>query len=490
MTLRELLYKVPIKSVIGDIASVKVNNIEFDSRKINESDLFIAINGSMSNGHDYISQSIELGAKSIVLEKIPSIVIEGICYVQVESSSLAMSIIASNFYDNPSSKLKLVGVTGTNGKTTIVTFLYQIFSKLGYPTGMLSTIENRIGLTTVKSTHTTADSLQINRMLYDMVQAGCEYCFMEVSSHAIHQNRISNLIFEGGVFSNITHEHLDYHKDFKEYIAVKKQFFDGLKKSAFAVTNKDDKNGRIMLSNSNARKLTYSLMNMSDYKCKILESRIDGMLLVIQNIEVWVNIIGQFNAYNLLAVYSTAIELGLESSEVLENISLLSAAPGRFHSIRNSHNITGIVDYMHTPDAYENVLSTINHIRNNNEKLIIVFGCGGDRDSQKRSQMTSIACNMTDQVIITADNPRTENLDSIINDMTSTLDPVQKKKILVITDRSQAIKTACALANEGDIILLAGKGHEKYQDINGHKYPFDDVKKLVEFLNIDTENVI
>lgn len=490
MKLSELLYGVSIKNVIGDIQSIEVNKVEFDSRKIQESDMFIAIKGVTVDGHNFVLKSIDLGARSVIIEEIPEDLNQDVCYVQVENSSIAMSVIASNYYDNPSEKIKLIGVTGTNGKTTIVTLLHQLFSKLGYASGMLSTIENKIGALSLKSTHTTADSLQINKMLSKMVDDGCEFCFMEVSSHAIHQNRISNLSFEGGVFTNITHEHLDYHKDFKEYISVKKKFFDALDKSAFAITNKDDKNGRIILSNSKARQLTYSLKTMSDYKCRVLESRLDGMLLNIQNVEVWVNIIGEFNAYNLLAIFSTAVELGLDQSEVLEKISVLSPAEGRFHTVRNSENITGIVDYMHTSDAYENVLSTINNIRNNNEKLILVFGCGGDRDAGKRPQMTSIACNMSDLVIITADNPRTENLDSIIKDMTSKLDPVQKKKVLVIADRSQAIKTACILANEGDIILLAGKGHEKYQDINGTKHPFDDVKELIESLNIKTENAI
>jgi len=490
MKLSELLYGVSIRSVIGDISSVEVSKVEFDSREVSDSDLFIAVKGVTVDGHDYISKSIELGAKSIIVESIPTDIKEGVCYIEVDSSSYAISVVSSNYYDNPSEKLKLVGVTGTNGKTTIVTLLHQLFSNLGYPAGMLSTIENKIGSRSVKSTHTTGDSLQINKMLSQMVEEGCEYCFMEVSSHSIHQDRVSNLKFTGAVFTNITHEHLDYHKDFKEYISIKKKFFDDLPKSAFAITNKDDKNGRIMISNTPAIKVTYSLKTMANYKCKMIESRLDGMLLNIQNYEIWVKLIGGFNAYNLLAIYATSVELGLNESDVLEMISDLNSAEGRFYTLRNKENITGIVDYAHTPDAYENVLSTINNIRNNNEKLIVVFGCGGDRDAEKRPKMTAIACNMSDQVIITADNPRNENLDGIIKDMTSNLDPVQKKRVLVITDRSQAIKTACTLANEGDIILLAGKGHEKYQDINGVKHPFDDVKELIESLNINTENAI
>ena len=490
MKLSNLLYGVSIKSVIGNISLVEVSKIEFDSRKVMNSDLFISIKGVTVDGHDYIDAAIKNGASTVVVVNIPENKQEGICYVVVECSSTAMSIIAANYYDNPSEKLKLVGVTGTNGKTTIVTLLHQLFTDLGYPSGMLSTIENRIGTISVKSTHTTGDSLQINQMLSDMVNAGCEYCFMEVSSHAIHQNRVSNLKFEGGIFTNITHEHLDYHKDFREYISTKKKFFDDLGSTSFAITNKDDKNGRIMTSNTSAFKITYSLKTMADYKCRVLESRFDGMLLNIQNHEIWVKIIGEFNAYNLLAIYSTSVQLGLNETDVLEKISNLNPAEGRFHTVRNSESITGIVDYMHTPDAYENVLKTINNIRTDTEKLIMVFGCGGDRDAKKRSEMTSIAANMSDQIIVTADNPRTENLDSIIEDMISTLDPVQKKKILIIHDRKQAIKTACALANEGDIVLLAGKGHEKYQDINGVKHPFDDVSELIESLNINTENAI
>ena len=483
--LSDLLFGVSIKSVIGDITSVMVEKIEFDSRKVSDSDLFIAIKGVNVDGHSFIDLSVKNGAKSVIVEEIPEKINKEICYVQVDCSSSSMSVVSSNYYDNPSSKIKLVGVTGTNGKTTIVTLLHQLFSELGYPTGMLSTIENKIGTRSVESTHTTGDSLQINKLLSEMVLAGCEYCFMEVSSHAINQNRVSSLVFEGGIFTNITHEHIDYHKDFKEYISVKKRFFNNLKTSAFALTNKDDKNGNVMISNTKARKITYSLKSMADYKCKVLESRLDGMLLNIQNHEIWVKIIGEFNAYNLLAIYSTSVELGIDKDQVLERISVLNPAEGRFHTIRNSENITGIVDYMHTPDAYENVLSTINSIRTNTEKLIVVFGCGGDRDAEKRPKMTAIACNMSDQVIITADNPRTEKIEDIISDMTVKLDPVQKKKVLVITDRSQAIKTACTLASEGDIVLLAGKGHEKYQEIEGVKHYFDDVEELVESLNIN-----
>lgn len=486
MQLNELLYKVSIKSIIGEISNVEINKLEFDSRKIKKGDLFVAIKGYIVDGHNYIQSAIENGANSIILEEMPSIQLDDICYILVDNSSYSLSIVASNYYDDPSSKIKLVGVTGTNGKTTVVTLLHQLFSELGYPTGMLSTIENKIGNQSVRSTHTTGDSLQINRMLLEMVEAGCEYCFMEVSSHAIHQNRIGNIKFAGAIFTNITHEHLDYHRNFKEYIFIKKRLFDNLEESSFAIINKDDKNSRVMISDTKSTKITYSLKSMANYKCRILENRLDGMLLNIQNYEIWVKMIGEFNAYNLLAIYSASIELGVNKEEILEKMSQLNSAKGRFQFITNTENITGIVDYAHTPDAYRNILSTINNIRSNAEKLIMVFGCGGDRDKKKRSKMTSIAANMTDQIILTADNPRTEDLDLIMQDMVRELDPIQKKKVLILIDRKQAIKTACKLANDGDIILLAGKGHEKYQEVDGVKYPFDDMAELKESLNIKT----
>ena len=486
MFLKDLLYKTSLNSVVGNINSVSVSEVQFDSRKVNKGDLFVAINGVSVDGHLFIDTAIKKGAKSIVLETIPENLVEGICYVEVENSSQALSVIASNYYNNPSEKIKLIGVTGTNGKTTIVSLLFQLFVNLGYQSGMLSTIHNKIGNKIIESSHTTGDSLQINSLLSTMVEDGCDYCFMEVSSHAIHQNRVSNLHFDGGIFTNISHDHLDYHKDFKEYINTKKIFFDNLDSSAFTLTNKDDKNGRIMISNTKAIKLTYSLKSMADYKCKLIENRLDGMHLNIQNYELWVRLIGEFNAYNLLSVYAVAIQLGLNNKEVLEQISNLHSVEGRFQTIRTIENITAVVDYAHTPDALENVLKTINSIRNNNENVITVVGCGGDRDKTKRPKMAAIACNNSSQVIITSDNPRTENTEDIIEDMIKGLDPVQKKKTLVISDREQAIKTACTLSKEGDIILVAGKGHEKYQEINGEKFPFDDMQHLKESLNLKT----
>ena len=486
MFLKDLLYKTSLNSVVGNINSVSVSEVQFDSRKVNKGDLFVAINGVSVDGHLFIDTAIKKGAKSIVLETIPENLVEGICYVEVENSSQALSVIASNYYNNPSEKIKLIGVTGTNGKTTIVSLLFQLFVNLGYQSGMLSTIHNKIGNKIIESSHTTGDSLQINALLSTMVEDGCDYCFMEVSSHAIHQNRVSNLHFDGGIFTNISHDHLDYHKDFKEYINTKKIFFDNLDSSSFALTNKDDKNGRIMMSNTKALKLTYSLKSMADYKCKLIENRLDGMHLNIQNYELWVRLIGEFNAYNLLSVYAVAIQLGLNNEEVLEQISNLHSVEGRFQTIRTIENITAVVDYAHTPDALENVLKTINSIRNNNENVITVVGCGGDRDKTKRPKMAAIACNNSTQVIITSDNPRTENTEDIIEDMIKGLDPVQKKKTLVISDREQAIKTACTLSKEGDIILVAGKGHEKYQEINGEKFPFDDMQHLKESLNLKT----
>ena len=484
MIFRCLLTDLEFQSFQGNPDLIDINIIQFDSRLIQEGDLFIAVRGSQSDGHDFINEAINKGSSAIVAETFPKDISPDVCCVSVEDSSIALSIISSNFYNNPSSRIKLIGVTGTNGKTTVVTLLYNLFSKLGYKSGMLSTIENKIGDISYESTHTTSDALYINKMLDRMINDGCEYCFMEVSSHAIHQNRVFGLNFDVGLFTNITHEHLDYHKNFQDYIYVKKMFFDGLGSHACAITNKDDKNGVIMLANTNARHVTYGLKNISDYRCKILESRLDGMLLNIKNNEIWVKLIGDFNAYNLLAIYSVAVELGLDEEKLLNNISLLESANGRFHTVRNERNITGIIDYMHTPDAYKNVLTTINKIRRKNQKLIIVFGCGGDRDSQKRPKMTHIACNMSDQVIITSDNPRTEKIENIVDDMIIRLDDIYKKKILVITDRSQAIKTACAIAADGDIVLLAGKGHEKYQEIDGVKHYFDDLEELTKSLNI------
>ena len=483
MNLQELLYKVSFVKIIGT-TNVEVIDIAFDSRKVEAASLFVALKGTQSDGHAYISQTIEAGAKVIVLEDMPTNLDDKITYIKVEDSNIALGIIADNFYDNPSEKIKLVGVTGTNGKTTIVSLLTQLFSIMNVKVGMLSTIQNKIIDKIIPSTHTTPDALQINFLLNEMIAQGCEYCFMEVSSHAISQGRISGLNFKGGVFTNLTQDHLDYHNSFAEYRDVKKSFFDLLPKSAFALTNKDDRNGMKMLEGTNAQQNTYSLKSVSSYKCRVLENQFEGMLLNINKVDVWVKLIGDFNAYNMLSVYAVANQFGFEDHDVLTALSMLTSPEGRFQYLQSEEKITAIVDYAHTDDALKNVLATVNNIRTNTEQLITVVGCGGDRDKAKRPLMASVACNLSNQVILTSDNPRSENPDAIIEDMMQDLDPVQQKKVLVIIDRKQAIKTACRLANANDIVLVAGKGHEKYQEINGEKFPFDDLEELKQSLNI------
>jgi UDP-N-acetylmuramoyl-L-alanyl-D-glutamate--2,6-diaminopimelate ligase len=483
MNLQELLYKVSFVKIIGT-TNVEVADIAFDSRKVKAASLFVALKGTQSDGHAYISQTIDAGAKVIVLEDMPANLDDNITYVKVVDSNIALGIIAANFYDNPSEKIKLVGVTGTNGKTTIVSLLTQLFSIMNVKVGMLSTIQNKIIDKIIPSTHTTPDALQINFLLNEMIAQGCEYCFMEVSSHAISQGRISGLNFKGGVFTNLTQDHLDYHNSFAEYRDVKKSFFDLLPKSAFALTNKDDRNGMKMLEGTNAQQNTYSLKSVSSYKCRVLENQFEGMLLNINKVDVWVKLIGDFNAYNMLSVYAVANQFGFEDHDVLTALSMLTSPEGRFQYLQSEEKITAIVDYAHTDDALKNVLATVNNIRTNTEQLITVVGCGGDRDKAKRPLMASVACNLSNQVILTSDNPRSENPDAIIEDMMQDLDPVQQKKVLVIIDRKQAIKTACRLANANDIVLVAGKGHEKYQEINGEKFPFDDLEELKQSLNI------
>ena len=483
MNLQEILYKVNITKVVGN-TNIEISNIAFDSRKTKDFYLFVAIRGTVSDGHDYIDSTIEKGAVAIVVENIPKILNKKVTYIKVKDSNTALGIIAANFYDNPSEKIKLVGVTGTNGKTTIVSLLSQLFGIFNVRVGMLSTIQNTIIDTIIPSTHTTPDALQLNFLLNKMIKQGCEYCFMEVSSHAIAQGRISALNFYGGVFTNLTKDHLDYHNTFSEYRDVKKSFFDALPKTAFALTNNDDKNGMKMLEGTNANKQTYSLKSASSYKCRVLENQFDGMLLNLNKVDVWVKLIGDFNAYNMLSVYAIANLLGFEDNQVLTAMSMLTAAEGRFQYLQSDEKIIAIVDYAHTDDALKNVISTINNIRTNTEELITVVGCGGDRDKTKRPLMASVACNLSNQVILTSDNPRSENPDTIIEDMMRNLDPVQLKKVLVITDRRQAIKTACRLANANDIVLIAGKGHEKHQEINGKKFPFDDLEELKQSLNI------
>jgi UDP-N-acetylmuramoyl-L-alanyl-D-glutamate--2,6-diaminopimelate ligase len=480
LVLRDILYKVNIEVVNGTTDSV-VNAIQFDSRKIEPNDVFVAIKGTLSNGHDFIEKAISLGATAVVCETLPANCLSNITYVLVKDTNKALAHMANNFYDNPSAKLKLVGITGTNGKTTIASLLHQLFQKAGFKTGLLSTVKIMVNDVEHKATHTTPDSLTINYYLSQMIQAGVTHCFMEVSSHGIHQKRTEGLHFTGGIFSNITHDHLDYHKTFAEYRDVKKAFFDGLPKTAFALTNVDDKNGNVMLQNTVARKLSYALKSYADYKAQILESQLSGLLLKINDNEVWVKLIGAFNAYNVLAIYATAIELGIEKLEALRLLSELDSVSGRFQYLI-INNITAIVDYAHTPDALENVLKTINDIRTKNEQLITVVGCGGDRDAAKRPIMAALATSLSTKAILTSDNPRTENPETIIQQMEKGVAPQNYKKTLTITDRKQAIKTACQLAQSKDIILIAGKGHETYQEIMGVKHDFDDMKIVSGFL--------
>jgi len=485
MLLKDILYKVAIESVNGS-TDISINKIEFDSRKIQEKDVFVAIRGTLSNGHDFIEKAIELGAVAIICDELPSKLEAGITYVKVTDTNSALAFLAANFYQNPSANLKLVGITGTNGKTTIASLLYQLFKKAGYKVGLISTVKIMVDDVEYKATHTTPDSLTINYYINEMINLGCEYCFMEVSSHGIHQKRTEGLFFTGGVFTNLTHDHLDYHSSFAEYRDVKKSFFDHLPKTAFALTNLDDKNGSVMIQNSSARKLTYALKSYADYRAQILENQLSGLLLKINDNEVWVQLIGTFNAYNLLAIYGTAVELGLDKMEVLRLLSELESVSGRFQFIISSQKITAIVDYAHTPDALENVLKTIDDIRTKNEQLITVVGCGGDRDKTKRPIMAKIASEISNKAIFTSDNPRTENPETIIEEMEKGVEAHNYKKTLSILDRKQAIKAACQLANSGDIILIAGKGHETYQEINGVRHHFDDmetVKEILEQLN-------
>ena len=479
--LKDILYKVAIEAVKGS-TEITIGKIDFDSRKIAQNDLFVAIRGTISDGHEFIAKAIELGATAIVCDTLPETIVEGITYIQVKDTNTALAVMAANYFDHPSQKLQLVGVTGTNGKTTIASLLYQLYKKAGYKVGLLSTVKIMVDEVEYKATHTTPDSLTINQYLATMIAEGVEYCFMEVSSHGIHQKRTEGLHFVGGVFTNLSHDHLDYHSTFAEYRDVKKSFFDHLPKTAFALSNIDDKNGPVLLQNTVAKKCTYALKSYADYKAQILESQLSGLLLKINGNEVWVKLIGTFNAYNLLAIYGTAIELGMESLEALRLLSELESVSGRFQYIVSEANITAIVDYAHTPDALENVLKTINDIRTKNEQLITVVGCGGNRDKAKRPVMGGIASDLSDKAILTSDNPRNEDATVIIGEMEQGVAPQNFKRILSITDRKQAIKTACQLAQPNDIILIAGKGHETYQEIEGVRHDFDDMKIVKELL--------
>ncbi|MGB3453557.1 MAG: UDP-N-acetylmuramoyl-L-alanyl-D-glutamate--2,6-diaminopimelate ligase [Moheibacter sp.] len=485
MKLKDLLYKVKLKEVIRN-TDIPISSVHFDSRKIEKNALFIAQKGTQVDGHEFIEKSISAGATAVVCEHFPENLNPDVTYVKVENSSEAMGYIAANFYDNPSEKLKLIGITGTNGKTTTATLTYNLFESLGYAAVLISTIRILVDGKEHSTVHTTPDIITLNKIFKEAVDAGCEFAVMEVSSIGIHQHRIAGLNFKVAVFTNITHDHLDYHKTFAEYLKVKKSFFDHLPKSASSLTNIDDKNGVVMLQNSASKRYSYALKSDADFRAKILENRFDGMLLSIDGKEVWTPLIGQFNAYNLLTVYSTARILGFDEDEILTHLSSLGKVDGRFQSFMTKTGIVAIIDYAHTPDALENVLDTIQTIRNHSEKLFTVVGCGGDRDKTKRPEMADIASEKSDQAIFTSDNPRTEDPEAILADMEAGIKPKNYKKTLKITDRKEAIKTALRMAEKGDIILIAGKGHETYQEINGVKHHFDDmetVKELATQLN-------
>lgn len=481
--LQDILYNVHLQAVSGP-TNLDITGLCVDSRQVKPGSVFVAINGTQSNGHDYIAASIEKGATVIVCEIMPEKLMDGVTYIQVSDTAEALAFIAANYYDHPSKKIKLVGVTGTNGKTTIATLLYKVFTKLGKTCGLISTVQNHIGNTVVPSTHTTPDAITIQILLTEMVNAGCTHVFMEVSSHALHQHRVSALHFAGAIFSNITHDHLDYHKTFDEYIRVKKMFFDMLPASAFAISNMDDKRGTVMLQNCKAKHHYYSLKTPVDFKGKILENNLTGLVMLVNEVEVHFRLIGEFNAYNILAVYGASICLDENSNDVLTALSMVSGAEGRFDYIISSSSIIGIVDYAHTPDALQNVLETIKKLKQGNEQVITVIGCGGDRDKTKRPIMAQVACELSDRVIFTSDNPRSEDPNEILRDMEKNLGSAAKRKSLSIAERKEAIKTAVTIANPFDILLIAGKGHEKYQEIKGVKHPFDDKEILNEMFQL------
>lgn len=484
MILQDILYKAGIKSIHGN-TGIEINDLQIDSRKISKGSCFVAVTGNVNDGHQFIDKAITEGAVAVVCEKLPLQLKDTVTYVEVENSAFSAGIISHNFFGSPSSKIKLVGVTGTNGKTTIATLLFKLFTALKYNCGLISTVQNQIGNNVVTATHTTPDAVQLNALLKKMSDAGCEYVFMEVSSHAIHQHRIAGLQFTGALFSNITHDHLDYHKTFDEYIRVKKSWFDNLSSAAFAISNADDKRGMIMLQNTSAKKYYYSLKTIADFKGKILDNGLAGLHMTVNDVEVHFKLIGEFNAYNLLAVYGAAICLGEEKTEVLQTLSNLNGAEGRFdYTVSKNEKVIGIVDYAHTPDALLNVLATIKKLRQGHEKIISVVGCGGDRDKTKRPIMAEVACEHSDKVILTSDNPRSEDPLQIIKDMEAGINVVARKKYLAVADRKEAIKTAVTLAVKDDIVLVAGKGHEKYQDIKGVKYDFDDKKVLNEMFEL------
>lgn len=482
MKLKDLLYKAELTEIIGNVDS-EIISVEFDSRKVQKGTLFVAQSGTQVDGHDFINKAVDSGATAVVCERKPKEFSTGVTYVIVKNSSVALGIIASNLYGNPTEKLKLIGITGTNGKTTTATLTYNLLESLGYATVLISTIRILVHGNEYPSSHTTPDILTLNKILSEAVENGCEYAVMEVSSHGIHQNRIAGLNFSIAAFSNITHDHLDYHKTFAEYIKAKKKFFDDLPKNASALTNLDDKNGVVMLQNTSAKRYSYALKTDADFKAKILENQFDGMLLLLDGKEFWTPLIGQFNAYNLLAVYSIASLLGFDKEEILTHLSKLKNVDGRFQTYKSNGGVVAIVDYAHTPDALENVLNTIQNIRTRNEKLITVVGCGGDRDKSKRPEMGKIAARMSDLAIFTSDNPRSEDPEEILKDIEAGVEPQFYNKTLKITDRKEAIKTAYKLAEKNDIILIAGKGHETYQEVKGVRHHFDDLEIAQELSN-------
>ena len=484
MILKDILYKVSIKAVQGS-TDAEISALHTDSRTVNKGSLFIAIKGNAVDGHQYINGAIEKGATAIIAEVLPVDLKENITYIQTENSAEATGIAAHNFFGTPSAFLLLTGVTGTNGKTTVATILFRLFTRLGFKCGLISTVENKIGERVIFSTHTTPDAISLNALLKQMQEQGCSHVFMECSSHAIEQKRIAGLVFRGGIFTNITHDHLDYHKTFDEYIRVKKSWFDQLPAGSFSISNADDKRGAVMLQNTKAKKYYYSLRTVAEFKGKILENSLSGLHMTVNDIEVHFKLIGEFNAYNLLAVYGTAICLGLNKEEVLVALSSTEGAEGRFdYRVSKTENIIGIVDYAHTPDALLNVLATIKNLRRGHEKIITVVGCGGNRDKTKRPLMAEVACEYSDKVILTSDNPRNENPEDILRDMEAGVNVVAKRKSITISDRKEAIKTAVSLSGREDIVLVAGKGHEKYQEIKGVKYDFDDKKVLEEMFEL------
>lgn len=482
MNLKQLIGDLECLQVIGG-TDITIAEIQFDSRAVGSNSLFVAVKGTLTDGHLFIDKAIGLGASAIICEELPKEIDESVTYIQVSNSAFALALVAAEFYGHPSSKLKLVGITGTNGKTTVATLLQKLFTELGYHAGLLSTVQNLVGERVVASTHTTPDPLALNKLLSEMVDEGCDYCFMEVSSHAVTQHRIDGLNFAGGVFTNLSHDHLDFHKTFDEYIRAKKTFFDHLPKHSFALTNADDKNGMVMLQNTAAFKKTYALRTLADYKGKVLESHFNGMLMSIDGNELWVRLIGNFNAYNILATYGTALLLEQDRAKVLMILSRITGAAGRFETIISPDGIIGIVDYAHTSDALENVLKTILDLRQGTTQVITVVGCGGDRDKTKRPEMAEVAVRMSDKVIFTSDNPRSEEPLAILKDMEAGVPADKKRKYFTISDRREAIRAACHLALSGDIVLVAGKGHETYQEVKGVRHAFDDKEVLIESFN-------